>query len=517
MGAFRRTFPMLLAGAACAASFLPGVGNTFFADDRFLVLTRLVSDRQPLDFFHQDYWYPLLYTGLYRPFGLLFLYAERLCFGLDTIPYHLVGLLLHFAGCCIAWRLLRPVLGPFASVWSMLLFAVHPIHTEAVLTVYGQLDLLSTDLLLLGLFALGGIGCRNTRKNPEQKGHRMSVARTIAFTIGFTSILAAMLTKESAFVAPLLLLLLHFAQRRPEGFPWFPLAIATLPIPLVAISRYVALGRLTVPIELTVIGQGGLAQHAKAVVISLAHAVRLCLFPTGQTIYYGHLRDSLFGSVRQEVVWLFSAACAALLLLRWLPPRRVWFCIGWFTLSLIPVSNLVPIGVLIAERALYLPSLGTAAIGAIALASLHVWFRRFRVPRQFPLVAVTALGGVAVIGFALALVRVSLNWRTEESLWRFTVENHPSSPRAHALLGLALLDQRPLTRENLTEARSCFDRALELNPLSVEALFGMGRILMEEKNYASALPYMEKAVTLRPSATEMIAALDACRQHLASH
>ncbi len=486
MRALRRLFPAFLIAAAIAP-FAAGIGNSFLGDDLFLVFRRFAA-ASPLEFFREDYWYPLLPSGLYRPIGLLFLYAEHLAFGQTPAPYHSVTILLHAAASLLVWRLLRPVAGSFASAAGALLFAVHPIHAEAVLTVYGQFDVLAAVLLLLALLLI----------------------REGWIAAGFVMLLAAALTKESVFVAPLLFVLLHLARRGRSRLFGRKIVAVTLPILLAVAARYLAIGGFSVPGEWSVTGGlGGPGLRLKAVIISMAHAIRLCVIPTGQTVYYGHLRDSLFGRPYDEAAWLVLFVCCAAALLRWAPRRRAAFCLAWFLAALLPVSNILPIGILVAERTLYLPSIGIAALGGLVLARLRAIPRRGRWAAASP-----ALCGALLVICLVASVRVSRAWSSEESLWRSTVADHPTSPRAHALLGLAILDTPPFDRDRIAEARAEFDRALELNSGSAEAIFGIGRILMAQQDYRAALPYLERAVALRPSAQEMADALSFCRGRL---
>src|SRR5580704_561099 len=67
--------------------------------------------------------------------------------------YHLMNLLLHAAVTLLLYLVLRKILESFASgtivAWTAaLLFAVHPIHTEAVASIVGRSELLAAGFLL---------------------------------------------------------------------------------------------------------------------------------------------------------------------------------------------------------------------------------------------------------------------------------------------------------------------------------------------------------------------------------
>ena len=75
--------------------------------------------------------------------------------------------------------------------------------------------------------------------------------------------------------------------------------------------KLLAIGTLVVPPEGTVSGGAiGSVIWAKTILVSAAHAIRLTVMPTGQTIYYGHLRDSLTGQPWHELLWLTAGILA---------------------------------------------------------------------------------------------------------------------------------------------------------------------------------------------------------------
>jgi protein O-mannosyl-transferase len=457
--------------------------NEFVGDDQFLMFRRLAAPDAFSSFARLDYWWPIQTSGLYRPFGLSVLYLERSLFGAVPLGYHCVNLLLHFLNCVLLFRLLKPRVGIATGSLACLLFAAHPIHAEAVLTVYGQLDLLAITLMLSGLLlAATGVGfARHT-------------AAGILFVL-------AMLTKEIAFVAPFIgavLLLYGRGKRRP-----ITLAASMAAIAVVLVARAVLLGTVLLPTAATVVGPGGLVLHAKAVLIALGEAIRLCVVPTGQTIYYGHLRTSLFGFPSIETVFVVGGAGAAWLLARVFPGRRVVIGALWFLAGLLPVANLVPIGVLVSERNLYLASFGIAVVAATAITHVQLsGGRRWRVGRRMVLSATMALL------LAYPTYRVGQKWRTEESLWRATAQEHPASPKAFAMVGLALIRKGA----DVQMAQRYLEQALELNPTSGDATYAMGLLLMLRNENADALRFLERAQAMRPNEPDIAEAVQRARE-----
>jgi hypothetical protein len=228
-------------------------------------------------------------------------------------------------------------MGGRAATAGALIFGCHPIHAEAVLPVYGQLDLLAGALLAIALLA-------------RRAGRHWMGAATLGL---------ALLCKESALAGPLLMLWLAWVAARrvtaAEVPYWSVLGV-------VVGLRIAVLGTVGLSREATVVGTGGVGLWANSVIVTVGHAIRLCVWPTGQTVYYGHLRDSLRGVPAAEALWICAGITAVWLLAGWLPKASAAVAAGWFAICLLPVANVVPIGVLVAERALYLPSAGITAL-----------------------------------------------------------------------------------------------------------------------------------------------------------
>jgi hypothetical protein len=136
-------------------TFLPALSNGLIGDDSILLEQRLDSAHAPalLSLVQQDYWGDLHESGTYRPLSLAMLFVERQAFGFDPRPYRAINLLLHAICSVLVLQLLRRLASARAALAGALLFAVHPIHAEAVMTIYGQADLWCAVFFLGALVA----------------------------------------------------------------------------------------------------------------------------------------------------------------------------------------------------------------------------------------------------------------------------------------------------------------------------------------------------------------------------
>jgi len=156
--------------------------------------------------FVNDFWgTPLRHSGShksYRPLCVLTFRLNYLLSGLDPFSYHLTNVLLHAAVTAVYVLTVRKAVAncpPDVLLGSGLLFAVHPIHSEAVAGVVGRADVLACLFFLLALYLyIDYCNARHRPDPPTVNGRGGSARRTRWFYFaGFVLCTAAsMLSKE---------------------------------------------------------------------------------------------------------------------------------------------------------------------------------------------------------------------------------------------------------------------------------------------------------------------------------
>ncbi|MFQ5494714.1 MAG: ArnT family glycosyltransferase [Phycisphaerae bacterium] len=147
----RRGIIVLLLTAA--ALQIPSLFNPFFIDDYVYLETVHALDWQKVgDIFTTStmgaeasgvWWTPTGALPFYRPIGEMVFAADYALWGLQPFGYHLTNLALHLACIFLVWRLaLRLFERPAWALWAAVVFALHPIHTEALVWISGRFDLL---------------------------------------------------------------------------------------------------------------------------------------------------------------------------------------------------------------------------------------------------------------------------------------------------------------------------------------------------------------------------------------
>lgn len=343
--------------------------------------------------------------GLFRPLTVASYRLTWNAVGLDPFAFHLGNALLHaLASALLAIVAVRVGATALQAGAAGLLFAVHPVHVEAVAWVVGRAEILALVLAAAAVLAHG----RPTDRWP--------LARAAA---GAALYLAASLAKESALPLPLLLLLLDLSER-PRPRP-ARLALRIAPAAAAALAliawRLAVLGRFAPDVAAdAVLASMGPQDRLALGAAVFGKAAAALLAPVDLSIYYDPRRLQTGSAVALGI-----AAAVAALALTVRAVRRGDRAIAAGLIAAIvmlaPFLHLVPIQAWFADRFMYLPSAGACIAGAALLLPRG----RERSPAR--------LGALALLALAAAAATVARNpaFRTEIGLWQDAAEADPAA------------------------------------------------------------------------------------------
>ena len=435
------------------AAGVAGLGNEFTQDDVGLILqnSRVHQLSSWRDVLTSPYWPPAFHQELYRPLASLF-HALQFDLGggsplVFRVTSNLLYMLVSVAVFLLAGRLVpRP-----AALAAALLFAAHPVHVEAVALGVGQSE------LLVGLLAV----CMAIRYIDARRRGALTARDWAILAILY---LAACLTKEQGMLLPLPLLaaelfLLPGASTQRARLLWRGFGfLAGIAVLVVLVRRAVLGGQFSgvlVAEALEGLDVGGRALTMLRVVPEWA---RLLLWPAHLQADYSpqEIVASTWFGPREALGFLLLAGAAAA---AWAARRRApvfSFGTAWTAIALIPVSNvLVPTGIVLAERTLFLPSLGLM----IALSGLvgALWPRVAGVAWQRK-----ALGVACAVLVTAGVIRSGARqrvWRDKATLTVNGAQNAPRSYRAQLAYGYHLFESGQRDR-----ALQTYQLALSLAP-----------------------------------------------------
>ena len=202
---------------------------------------------------------------------------------------------------------------------------------------------------------------------------------------------------------------------------------------------------------------------------ALGDVVRLLILPLTLRVDYAPAERTIVRSIL-DGRFVIGFAClvlwAVLLVLAWRRQRRLEaYGLGWIAIAFLPVSNLLfSTGVLLAERTLYLPSVGLALAAGTALARLPP--ERLRVV----LVAVVLAGGIR------SGLRTPV-WHDDFSVTQSILEDSPNSYRGPARMAAIYQSHRQPAQAlgALREAAKIYDRDPTLFVAAADAAITLGR------------------------------------------
>jgi hypothetical protein len=361
---------LYLAVALCAVlPHVPALWNRFAMDDLYIIAWNPLVHSLSGVFgaFTGPYWPPDLGGQMYRPLPLASFALTWGIVGDHPLLFHAVNLVWHAGVAVVVTALAKRFAGLTAAAAAGLLFAVHPVHVEAIANVVGLGELIAAAGVCLAVYAavvnqhlvLSGLG-----------------------------LLLGLLSKENAVVAPGLIVwawmvgISRPSQRRVLEFvgSWIVIAGVYLAVRGIVLSPYARL-HATAPVFL---GETAFAGRLTAVA-AVADVLRLLVLPITLRVDYSPAERTIVHSLldgRFVLGLLCLAAWAGVLVLAWRKGRKIEaFGLGWIAIAFLPVSNLLfSTGVLLAERTLYLPSVGLALAAGAALARLPESRLRLVVP-----------------------------------------------------------------------------------------------------------------------------------------
>lgn len=419
----------LLALAASANS----VVNGYAYDDNYLIVkaARTHSLAGWWRDFGQTYW-PREWGGDgYRPLSAIAFRLQWVLGGGSPVVFHTVNVVLHTVTSVAVLWLACGVL-PFAAASVVAaLYAVHPVHVEAIANVVGQSELWVALLVVLAV----GLYVRGRLAGPISWRRWLCIGSLYVVSCFF---------KEHAIVLPALLLLAEatvVTDRAPISRRLAQIRLPILVLAAIAVAFLWARSRVVLG------GGSGFVPYLPFQVVKFTATdrvltaigvvpewLRLLLWPARLvTEYSPQYVDIAQGpSVAQLPGFLVLVGTLGLFVVCWRRSPVTAFGIGWFVLTLLPASNfIVPAGFIVAERTLLLPSVGAM----IAVGGVVPWVYE-RLERRH--VAQVAAGGALAILIGLGIARSYTRnrvWRDDDTLFRQTVLDAPDSYRAHYLLG----------------------------------------------------------------------------------
>ncbi len=475
-----------------------------------------------------------------RFFGFLTLAGNYALGGLEPAGYRLSNLGVHSLGAVFAY-LLAGILVSLAggdrersrtaAFWTALVFACHPVQTQAVTYIVQRFASLA------GVFTLGSVFCYLRARAETASGAKFRSPRHLGlYGSGLLLAVLAMTSKESAVVIPVLILGLEIVFPVRDSTPVrrvryaAPYLLTGILVP--ALSLYMAAGRGSTTFYYNLAASGGrlyvvtqdtVVESRFQYLLTQLHALlvyfRLAVFPVRQSVLYDlPVARSPFAPAAYFSLFVVSALLIAALRFRRSRPL-VSIAVAWFFIILAPTSSLVILWPFISEYHLYLPLFGWALLAGYGLAWLSARFGRERIILP---------AWLLVLCLALLTGRRNVLWGETYRLWEDALRTAPGSALVSAAMSAALIRAgRPgeavasarkaiginpriplayhnlwaayFNLESLEEAERVARLYREEFPEQVRAHIAMGMTFLKKGDPLAARESLERAVEIDPA------------------
>ena len=490
---FVRAHAVWIVALFAIAASITSIRNGFALDDVHIIFEndRVHTLRNLPHLFVETYWPPIEGASLYRPLTMVAFSLEWAIGKGSPLPFHAANIVLYALTCIAFFRLLKTVVDVDIAILAAALFAVHPVHSEAVANTVGQSELLVAIFVFIAT---------ERYIRARQKG-ALGVADFAAISGLY---IAGCLSKEHALVLPGLLISAEVLIKT-ESLTSRVRRVGPLIAMMILIAIAFMVVRTQVVGALRVGGSNELfdGQPASARVFTMLNVtmdwLRLLLFPAQLSADYSYPRTVLAtGPELTMLPGLLVIAASAMVAWKYRREKPViTFAILWIAVTMAIPSNLVMVtGFVLAERTLFLASGAVVLIAAIVFFEL--WSRRSVGQKSLTNVLQVAVAVVLLLGATRSATR-NVIWKDNESLFTQTVQDVPLSSRAHWMLA----EHYALTNRQ----REGADEMMLAVALGPKKSFGLARFGAEQLARGGmcsrAMPLFRRALNLRSTDTAL--------------
>lgn len=450
-----------------------------------------------------------------RFIGFLTFAVNYAVHGLDVRGYHTVNLLIHICSALLLYYLIiltfktpffalaregRPYSADsrnFIALFTALIFAVHPVQTQAVTYIVQRFASLATMLWLLSLVSY--VLCRTSSASLTNR-----LNRSLYFIVSLISAVLAMKTKEFALLLPIVVAIYEYmflkGSIKQRVLYLTPLFLTVIVVPLSLISDADSgIGASAAKISGAYNGISRMDYLITQVRVIVTY-FRLLLFPVNQRFDYDYpIFKSFF---IPEIVISLLLIVSILLLSTYLYKlsrtlgrtdgplfRLASFGFFWFFITLSAESSVFPIADVIFEHRLYLPSIGfIIALVSIIELLREKWQLRYSLVQKFSVYSMLLL----VVGFSVATYSRNSLWRDKIGLLEDEVRKSPAKARPHSILGSTYAE-----RNQMDKAIDQFRKSIACDPLYANGHYSLGVAYLGMERLEEAIDAFKQTIALR--------------------
>ena len=494
----KKIFPAIALVAIVFAVYAPALRNDFVWDDTALVLRDplIRSWRLIPEGFRHFLFTDATASDFYRPIQRLTYTFDYALFVFRPAGYHLSNIVFHALTALALLLLGRELLSLFGveeskrnriAFLAALAWAIHPLHSSAVVYVAGRADPLAAFFGFFGLY----LGIRSFDASSRRRWFLLGIAGSC--------LLLSALSKETGIVFLLLWFALLLLKRKWKEF--VPVTVTAVLVISIYLSLRLSAEHIPAPrfreptpvLVRPIVAARAVTEYAG-----------LILWPTNLHMdrdvekrpETGPQINKTYGFQLQTILGILLIGGFVYWLIRSRKQNGAVFCCLIFAiLTYLPVSALFSLNANIAEHWLYLPTAFLFLAIGLAISSLHI---------------PTLLIGSALAAWLLFLgartwIR-TFDWKNQRTFLESTLATGGDSARM--LINLAGLELR---EGKLDSAKDHLHLALKKEPDQPLAILNLATVAVRQDDFAAAHELLTRAMKVpftKAKADELMAVLD---------
>ena len=471
---------------------------TNWDDDKLILGNTLIRS---LEFDNLKKIFDLKPGGTYQPMRVLSYALDYRIGKFDPFVYHLHNIILHIFSSILLYVLLLTILprierGSFGNkvffarlpdlmrilaLFTALLFALHPVNVEAVTW------LSSRKYVLLSIFSFASLFCYMQR--PVSKK-----IDCIFYMLSFIFWILAAMSSPFGVILPALFVLLEYCTH-PDKNP-----LHCIKDNLLRFSLYLVLGLVVLAYLLTTLGAASRIESSS-----------VPIFKTMMQVFWDYMRnfvspfwlnaryvDYVYPSIFSyyKVIAGFSLLLGAVAVSIYSIVKKndklFFFALFWFVICWLPASNIVPISTKMADRYIYLGS-----VGFFVLFSWLVCYLFNSLPKILKAVEgremmlfISFISLIVIFISILSIIRNDI-WQNSGTLWMDSLQKDTGNPIAWNNLGAY-----SFAKGNVRKSEYCFNRAIEIDPNGIKQYENLGYLFLNQRRLKEASAVYEKLIDL---------------------
>ncbi|XP_037949671.1 protein O-mannosyl-transferase TMTC4 [Teleopsis dalmanni] len=476
----------------CLACYQHSLDGAFVFDDTVAIEKNPDVVKTPTNLtaiFEHDFWgAPLKDVDShksYRPLTTLMFHFEYKQ-GLRAKHMKAINLFFHCINTLLIWRLIYNLKFKQEATVTSALFAIHPVHTEAVCGVVGRAELMFCFIYLMAM------------QLTHLRKHLKVVADILVISLTFIGIFF----KETAITIPLTCVFLDYLCTRVYMKP------LKQQLRMVLNLRYLGYGAATIlliifrfaiqnfespqfkPMDNPLAFSGDLL--TKILTQQFLYVINLWILfcPTWLCFDWAigciDLITSIWDLRLQSVLALYSFVIVACI--KYKPNFGIMLGVGMLVIPFIPASGIIRVGFVIAERVLYVPSIGFCFLVAYSFIKL-----KRSIQRNFIVLTLKICLMFLCICFIVRTRERASEWENEEKLFSSALKVCPNNAKVHFNIARLASDKKQHNK-----AMYHYHKAVELYPEYEAALMNLGNMYREKGDLNTAEKFIRAAISAMP-------------------